>query len=140
MKFADAVTSIKGQIAAAWAVSHSDIPLIYTNEPTPTFDQATRIVHIEIRAGAQRIASWGGQSNNRYRQSGEVIMRIFGPSEEGEDVARGLADDAAAILLGYRDGDLVFTDSAPAGGAATDENGNFFEADVIASFFVDLIG
>lgn len=140
MKYAVAAASLTAQIKTNWTALHPTIPVVMANEPRPTFDEYPRVMHVEIRGGAQRVVAWGGLNNNRFRQSLEVIMRLFVPSQEGEVAVRLLADDAAALLLSYRDGDLIIESSAPASGDAAEENGNWFQFDVIASGFCDLVG
>lgn len=140
MKYAAAATSLTNQIKTQWLALHPTIPVFMANEQFTTFDVTQRVVHVAIRSGAQHVVAWGGLGNNRYRQSIDVIMRIFVPAGEGEDEARALADDGAAILLGFRDTDLVIDSAAPAGGDATAEDGQWFEFDVIATGFYDLTG
>lgn len=147
MLFSAAAASLVNKITTAWAVAHSDIPVLLTNDRRPTYDELVAagqtspcMLHVEVRGGRQYIAAFGSLGNNRYLQSGEVILRIFVPAQTGETLARSLADDASAILIGYRDGDLWVTDSAPASGEASEEDGNFYQMDVIASFQVFLTG
>lgn len=135
-----AYNAIKSKLATDWAALHSTIPLLYPNEQRPTFDEEKTQVHVEIRMGAQRIAGYGSPNFNRYRQSGEVIVRILVPSQSGEAAARSYADDVAGILRGYQYQDLTVEACAPASGAASDENGLFYQLDVLAPFFYDLDG
>jgi hypothetical protein len=136
MESTAAVAAIRSRFDTEWAVSNSTVPVSWENEhsqyTTPPF------VHVQIRFGASRIATLGGDSNNIYRQSGEVIIRIFETSAYGTDRVRDLADDAAGIFRGWRSSDLRFYTSAPTG--AVEEDGNVAIVTVIASFFYDLTG
>lgn len=141
MLFSDAYDIIKARIEERWAILHADIPLVFTNEQRPTFDQAKRCIHVEIRMGAPRTAAWGGYGNNRQRQSGEVIFRCFGPSDIKMGELNRLADDCCGILRYWpAPNDLRFFDAGPTGGGEDDKSGVFYEQDAIASFTLDTIG
>lgn len=140
MEFSEAYSTIKTRIDTQWAILHATIPLVYPNEIGHEFDVYSTFVHVEIRGGHANIVAFGGPSANRQRQSGEVIFRIFTPADGGMSTALDLSDDLCGILRCWSSGNLRIFGAAPTTGGDEDRSGNFFELDVIASFFFDTIG
>lgn len=140
MTLGEVAAAIKSRFNVQWAALHSGVTIVWANDAElPTFDVPEPVVHAEIRGGAENVAAWGGPMQNRYRQSGELIVRVFVPSNSGDEAARELADDAASIFRGWSDGDLRFFGVSVLGGSAGDESGNYFNIDVVAAFQNDLI-
>jgi hypothetical protein len=139
MEFSAAATAIRTRFETQWAVSNSSVPVFWENENNRLPETEAPFVHIQIRLGASRIVTLGGESNNVHRQFGEVIIRLFEVSQYGMDRIRGLADDAAEIFRSYATTPLRFFASAPTGGVE-ELDGNYAIVTVIASFQYDLIG
>lgn len=146
MEFAAAYTSLKNRVTTNW--THADVPIFWPNDHKPSFNELSGLtgsatpamMHVEIRGGKQDPIAYGAPGSIRYRQSGEVIMRLFVTSQTGEATINSLCDDAVALLRGYRDGDLIIWSCAPASGEAAEEDGNFYQKDVIASWTNDSVG
>lgn len=132
----EATAAIRARMETQWAVSNPSVPLYWQNDNNQLGDPP--FLHLEVSFGAARIATLGGDGNNIHRQSGEVVIRVFGTSQDGVTEVGALADDAADAFRGYRSGDLRFYTAAPAGSGT--QSGNLFQQDVIANFFFDLTG
>lgn len=140
MDFGDAVAAIKSRLTTQWAaLGHSAVTIVWPNDPVPTIDPPASVIHAAVTGGPERVAAFGGPNQNRYRQFGELIIRILVPSDSGADAARNLADDAATIFRGWRSGDLMFFGVGNSAGSNFDRDGDWFEVDVICPFTNDLI-
>lgn len=141
MEAADAATSLETKIKAGWLALHATVPVYFPNDPLPTYEDAPKFVHVEIRTAVPpRPMGYGGLAKTRYRQTGEMIVRIFVDALSGRDTIRGYADDVVKVMRGYRDGDLQVTGVGPAGGEASQLDGNWYQLDVLASFWFDTFG
>lgn len=141
MRSSDAEAIIEARIKAIWPTVHPAVPAIFTNDLRPSFDEAPNVMHVEIRWGADRIASFGGIGENRHRQSGEVVLRCFVQSIiDGRVLPSTMADDAGDMFRSFRSGDLIFFEVGAAAGEQSDQDGDFFQRDAIASFTLDIIG
>ena len=145
MDAATAYALTKTRIETQWAALVTPaVPLIFTNEQRPTFEEAPNCVHVEIRFGNSQTVGFGGIGNNLQRQFGEVIFRVFGPADQKMPPIIALADIASGILRYWSANSggttLRFFDCGPAGGGEDDKDGVFYELDAIASFYFDTIG
>lgn len=142
MDFPTAYGIIKAKIETDWAVAFPSVPVIFTNEQRPTFDEAPNCLHVEIRGGAPRTVGWGGgQGKNRQRQSGEVIFRHFVPADTEMETVLARAESGCVILRFWQPGGgLRFFEAAPTGGSEDEKVGLFYEQDALANFFYDTIG
>lgn len=144
MDFSAAVAAIKSRLNTQWAALHPSIPIGWSNDPNPILSSSSPgpVLRAEVRGGVEEVAAWGGPNQNRYRQTGELIVRVLVPAYSGEEAARDYADEVCVIFRGWRTGasqELIFFGVDNAAGGEADRDGNFFEVDVIASFTNDLI-
>lgn len=144
MNYSQAYNLIVARATAQWTAAYPAIPIIFTNEQRPTFDEANFCLHVEIRPGVTRTVGFGGIGQNLQRQNGEVIARCFGPADTKMATMNAMADAFCAafrywssVLSGTT---LHFFDTGPAGGGEDEKDGNFYQLDAIASFYFDTIG
>lgn len=140
--FADHAASIRTRFETQFPTLRPNTRILWPNErlnplPDPNID-VSGWVSFEVRSGAEKVAGYGGLSNNRWRQSGEVIVRIFVPVTVGETLIRSIAADATSIFRGFQSGDLKFFEASTTGGDLS-EDGNWYELATICTFFCDII-
>lgn len=149
MEFDEAATLIEAYLKTQWPIAYppalavptvSSIPLIFPNMPRPTFEAAPVRVHVEIRAGGTRFIAFGGVGNNRQRQTGDLIMRNFVPALTTEITARAMASAQAKMMRGWSSGNCKFFTAGPIGGEASEQDGNWWQMDMLASFTFDSFG
>ena len=131
-----AIALAKSRFITQWEALHSDIPVVWTNDPIPEFDQPGPVVHVEVNGGVEDIIAFGGPQQNLYRSLGEVIIRVLVPQGSGDELVRDLADDAASIFRGWSSGELRFY------GVSTRDDGvdgGWYMLEVIASFENDQV-
>ena len=144
--FADHAAAIRSRFETQFPPLRSTTPILWPNErlnpaPDPNTDGngLQGWVSFEVRSGQEKAAGFGSIGANRWRQSGEVIIRIFVPVTIGETLVRDIAADATSIFRGYQAGDLKFFAASTTGGDIS-EDGNWYELDAICSFTADIIG
>ncbi len=141
----EVASALRSKLTTDWAALHAAVPLVWPNEdnqmPLDSEGAPTAFIAAFVRFGAApRLAAYGGIAQNRWRQGGEVVARIFVPRGGGEATINGYADDLSGILIGYRDGDLFVRGAGPVSeGFLSDENGPLYEKDVLADFLFDRI-
>jgi hypothetical protein len=137
MAFADAAAAIRARTSALWP--YAFVPLYWANdnanEDSLRAEPLSAFVHVDIVGGAEKPMTRGNPGANWFRQSGEIIARIFVVSGKGDAEARTYADAFAAIFR-----DQVFADihcdmgASVAGGGNGARDGNWFQLDVIVPF------
>jgi hypothetical protein len=143
--YADAEAAIKSRMDTEWTALHPTIPVYFENEGVNAdrLDSSTTTswLDVYIRPGRETHSEFGGGAGaNRWRKSGEVLIRVFTKVNTDKAVINGLIDDAAGIFRGWLSGDLKFFAVGDAAGGQTQEHGSWFERAVIASFTFDLSG
>lgn len=137
MAFADGAAAIKALAIAGW--THGDVPLYWANDVADEIalrsEQLGPFVHVDIVGGLERPLTRGAPGANTFKQSGEIVARIFTVAGKGDAQARGYADDFAAIFR-----DQVFagvscgSGAGVTGGGNDGTDGNWFQIDVIIPF------
>ena len=139
--FADAYSDIRARFETMWPALHPDIRVLWPNERIdPLVDPSidTAWVAWELNGGSEAIATFGGLSNNRYRQNIDVVIHIFVEVGKGEALARTLAADASSIYRGWQNGNIKFSSADTASSSAQDISGNWSNpVDCLCSGYFD---
>lgn len=93
-------------------------------------------VRLSIREGEAQIVSLDGGDGRRFRHPGVVIVQVFVPANDGDGLAREIADSVAAIFRGKTIDCVRFR--APYVQVVGPE-GAWFQLNVYCNFFYDLI-
>lgn len=143
--FADHAAAIRSRFETQFPTLRPSVPILWPNErlnpaPDPNTDGngLQGWIAFEVRSGREIPAGFGGLGANRWRQSGEVIIRIFVPVTVGETLVRAVAADASSVFRGYQAGNLKFFEADTTGGDIS-EDGNWYELDSICHFTADII-
>jgi hypothetical protein len=133
--------AIRDRMTAEWP--HVGVPVYYENEENELSDTPEAFLHVSVETFSQQLAAYGGgRGNNRWRQQGAIIIRVFVPRGAGRAVADGYAEDAAVIFRGqrfYADVDC-FGAGVVSAGVADAPNGNYWLTEVEVDLSFDLIG
>lgn len=95
MSYRQEAIDIESLFATEWALG-PNTPVEYDNSD---YDPSTGVpyVTLTVQSGTAFQADLG-KATNTYRHNGLIIVQVHTPVDEGSAVARGLADEVAAIF------------------------------------------
>jgi hypothetical protein len=133
--FREAEAILKARLAAAWPALRPDVPVRWPNEKFTRPAANAPWVSCEVHGTTNLLAGiGGGPGDNLWRQEGFVLAAAYVKADSGTATALDIAADLAGVFQGYAAADLRCRGADVDGGAAVQEEGNWFKVTVSVPF------
>ena len=129
--YATATKAIVDRLIAQWNTT----PIVISNTDYAAVE-GTSFVHCHVHwSGADQVAF--GDTQNRFRHEGEILIEILTPSDSGPGLGLEYADSIAAIFRAKSFGGVECMAAQVTGSSKAGPLGNFWNTILIIPFYFD---